>query len=219
MPYRWAGRDEWMLVQPGVDGRHVLLLQPMFGELNRCRRLMRDVMRSLARRGIGSSLPDLPGTGESPRPLAECSWEDWIDAVAAAQGDARLHLASIRGGALLDSVVKAASRWRLTPVAGSALLRDLERAQAITNVENGPEASHQLAGYRLSSSLREGLAAAEPLPATPLRTARLEGDAGASDATFVGPALWRRAEPGAAPELAEAIAADIADWIERCAAC
>ena len=221
LTYRWAGHDEWMLVQDGDASDHIILVQPLFGELNRCRRLLRDVMRGLTQRGIGSTLLDLPGTGESPRKLGACDWSDWTGAVAAvaARGDRRTHLASMRGGALLDGDADAVSRWRLSPVSGAAMLRELSRAQAIGDHETeGAAAPNELAGYLLSADLIERLGSTEPATASPLRTVRVEGDAGQADAFLSGPALWRRAEPGHSLLLAEAIADDLTAWIKTCAA-
>ncbi len=206
--YRWAGHDEWRLVSEADEGPHVLLIQPLFAELNRTRRLLRDVMRALSRRGIGSTLPDLPGLGESSRPLSEVTLADWTGALAALSAR-RPHVASFRGGALLDPLVDARSRWRLAPVPGAALLRDLRRAQTIGG---GPA----LGGYHLVPDLLASLEAAVPAPAPLLRTVQLDSSPDVGNATIAGPALWRRAEPGEAPELAEAIAADIARWIARC---
>lgn len=212
--YRWAGHDEWMLASDGETGRHVLLVQPLFAELNRTRRLLRDVMRALQRHGIGSSLPDLPGLGESPRPLAGVTWSDWLGALAGAAAQvaeiaAVPHVASVRGGALLDHAVGAQSCWRLAPAAGAGLLRDLLRAQAIGG-------GAELGGYLLSPALAGPLEAAEPGLAAPLRTVQLGGSADRGDALLAGPALWRRSEPGHSAALAEAIAGDIAGWIARC---
>lgn len=212
--HRWAGHDEWMLVSDGETDLHVILIQPLFAEMNRTRRLLRDVMRALQRRGVGSSLPDLPGLGESSRPLAGVAWSDWLGALAGAAAKiaetaAVPHVASIRGGALLDHAVGARSCWRLAPATGAELLRDLRRAQAIGG-------GAKLGGYLLSPALIGPLEAAEPSMTKPLRTVQLEGGAGLGDALLAGPALWRRAEPGHSAALAEAIAADIAGWITRC---
>ncbi len=212
--YRWAGRDEWMLVSDSDNVHHVLIVQPLFAELNRTRRLLRDVMRALRWRGIGSTLPDLPGLGESARPLADIAWADWRGALAGAaakitESVTRLHVASFRGGALLDHELSARSHWRMSPVTGAAALRDLRRTQTI-----GGGAA--LGGYRPAAGLIAALEAAAPMPATALRTVRLDSSTEPGDAIIAGPALWRRAEPGPSPALAEAIAGDIAGWIARC---
>ena len=96
----------------------------------------------------------------------------------------------------------------LAPVAGRSLARDMERA-GIAGVE--------WAGYAPSAELKGRLADAAPVDQQPLRTVRLASDAGGADAKLEGPALWRRSEPGHSLALAEAMAADIADWHAACA--
>src|SRR5687768_16236691 len=104
----------------------ILFLPPLFEELNRTRQLIAGVMRRVAARGSGCSLPDLPGTGESKRPLKAISWEMWRNAVKAAaeqlgRGERLVAVASIRGGCLLDDAVPAACAWRFAPVSGASL--------------------------------------------------------------------------------------------------
>jgi pimeloyl-ACP methyl ester carboxylesterase len=205
--YRAGDRDEWMM-RIG-RGPALLFLPPLFEEMNRTRALLATVMRALAGRGFGCWLPDLPGTGESERPLEQVSWQDWTDAAAAAFGAAgALAAISLRGGALLD--VAAAVRWRFAPAPGASLARDLSRAGLMT--EGG-------GGYAPSEALLAGLASAEPPPGGRLRTVRLASDRADADLKLEGPPLWRRAEPQNSPELAAAMASDISDWMRTCAVC
>ena len=169
----------------------------------------------MAAEGNSCWLPDLRGTGESLLPLAEANWDGWrhdvgtaCDHVRARSGLAPL-LAALRGGGLIDDAAAAIGRWRLAPVDGASLVRDMERA-GLAGVE--------WAGYRASTDVRGRLADAKPYTQTPLRTVRLATDAGAADHKITGPALWRRSEPGNSTELAEAMVADIADWHATCAA-
>lgn len=208
----------------------MLVFAPLFGEANRCRRLLVDVMAALAEAGIGSWMPDLPGTCESLREIATIGWEDWRRAAACAAahvrsegGDLPFTLA-LRGGALLDDAAEARARWRLAPASGASLLRDLVRARLASDREAGRQASGaemdaalaqrtvELAGYMLGPALTRGLRGAEP--AGEARALAL----GEGVDALPGPPLWRRAEPGRSPELARAIAADVAAWIARCAA-
>jgi pimeloyl-ACP methyl ester carboxylesterase len=195
-----------------ADGRPILFLPPLLEEMNRTRALIAAVMRRLAASGFCCSLPDLPGTGESETPLEAVIWDDWRAAAAsaAAESGPRTILVAIRGGCLLDDV-PAAARWRLAPVDGASLVRDLERS--------GLVAGGGSAGYAPSPSLLEPLRAATCASAAPLRTVRLASDRGQADCRIDGPPLWRRSEPQGSDPLAEAMAADIEDWAEACAAC
>ena len=127
--------------------------------------------------------------------------------VEAAAGTPPL-VASLRGGTLIDDAAAAIGWWRLAPVAGASLARDMVRA-GLAGVE--------WAGYAPSAELRGRLEDATPIDQEPLRTARLASDAGKADVKLSGPALWRRSEPGSSAELAEAAAADIAAWYATCA--
>jgi len=227
--YSWRETPQPMLAYGPLEGPQLLILQPLFAEMNRLRRLLGRTMRLLALAGVGSWMPDLPGLGESPVPLAEVDLEGWREAAGQAAAAAQrmsgrpVLVAALRGGALLDGI-EAPAHWRLSPLAGAAVLRDLVRARIASDREEGitvtgaelerraAEAGILLAGYRLSPGLGGALAAAAPPAVRPLRTVRLEGDGAPAEAYLAGPPLWRRAEPGDAPELAEALAADLADW-------
>jgi hypothetical protein len=210
---------EWMLVHGPAVGPRVLILQPLFAEANGMRATIVALARALAATGIGSAIPDLPGTGESETALEVTAWEDWRDAAAAAaRALGRPHLVALRGGALLDDAAAAASWWRFAPVPGATLLRQLERAQKIADSEaegterpaNPNNAAIELAGFRLAPPLCAALRAAEAVaPPGPMRSLPFEGP---------GIAPWRRAEPTADPELAARLADDIAAWIRICEA-
>lgn len=193
------GRDMWLTIV-GVEGAPTLLvLPPLFEEMNRTRALLLQTMRALATQGWRCVLPDLPGTGESEAALETVEWRHWRDAATAASQGAAAAL-SVRGGALLDDVVDR--RWRLSPVAGAALVRDLERT-ALTGAS----------GYAPPPTLLETLRNAEP--AGEASTARLASDPAPADIRFEAPPLWRRSEPAGSPALTAALAA----WIGPCAAC
>ena len=193
------GRNEWLTVVGPDEAPTLLVLPPLFEELNRTRALLLQTMRALAGLGWRCVLPDLPGTGESETGLEAVEWRHWRDAaIAAAEGAVATF--SVRGGALLDDVTQR--RWRLSPVAGAALVRDLERT-ALTGAS----------GYTPSAALLEALREALPAPGD-VRTARLASDPAPAHVRFEGPPLWRRSEPAGSPPLAAAIAA----WIGPCAA-
>ena len=207
-----------------ADAPPILLLPPLFEEMNRTRAFMATIMRMLAANGFGCWLPDLPGTGESALPLEACEWQSWRDAARDAGAHAtvgkadQLVVASFRGGALLDDVVAATAFWRFAPVEGASLARDLVRA-SILKPEELKTARIELAGYPLSETLLGDLGEASLAGAEPLRTLRLESDRGEADLKVAGPSLWRRSEPANSPELAELIASDIMQWCKQCASC
>jgi pimeloyl-ACP methyl ester carboxylesterase len=222
--YMTAGSAEWLMRIGEATAPPILFIPPLLEEMNRTRAFMASMMRSAAARGYGCWLLDLPGTGESERALDACSWSDWEEAVADAAATVRdrsggsVVVASVRGGALLDGAA-ASPGWRFAPAEGASLARDLVRASLLKAEElNGPRV--QLAGYALSDRLFGELGAATlNAAAVPLRTVRLASDRAEAELKLEGPALWRRSEPANAPELAAALAADLASWAEQCAVC
>lgn len=208
-------RQEWLMRLGRADAPAILFVPPLFEEMNRTRALIAGVMRRLAKRGHGCWLLDLSGTGESERDLAEVAWEDWRhDVMVAATHIEKLArkplVAAFRGGALLDDAAKARGHWRLAPVDGAAVTRDM--------VRSGLTGGVAWAGYAPSDSLKGELEAGVPRALPQLRTVRLTSDIAAADAKLAGPALWRRSEPGTSAELAEAIAADLLKWSRECGA-
>lgn len=219
--YDAAGGAEWMLAFGPTGGAQVLIVPPLFEELNFTRGMIVAMARDLADRGIGAWIADLPGMGESVRSLDGIAWSDLRSAVpAAARAVAALagtapHVAALRGGALLDDMAEAPSHWRFAAADGAALLRQMERAQAIGDRESGRPAADpaarfvDLIGYRLARPMRDALHAARPAALVgPLR-----------EIPFAGPgaAPWRRAEPAPDAALSAALAEDIAIWIAACA--
>jgi pimeloyl-ACP methyl ester carboxylesterase len=208
--YRTRHGEEWLMRIGAADGPPILFLPPLFEELNRTRALIAAIMRRLAAEGLSCLLPDLPGTGESERPLEAVGWEDWMEAVAAAAAETPRVVASLRGGCLLDSAVPAGGRWRFAPAEGLSLVRDLERAGLVSG--------GGAAGYAPSAGLLEALREASPSPEPGARTVRLASDRGEADAKLEGPALWRRSEPSTSSELASSIASDITGFARQCGA-
>ena len=204
--YKVQGRDEWAMRIGAAAAPRLLFLPPLFEEMNRTRALLSATMRRVAAAGYCCILPDLPGTGESERALEEVSWQDWAEAARAAAQGTRAVL-SVRGGCLLDADL-GRPRWRLAPVEGASLVRDLERAGLV--VDGGS------AGYAPSPSLLGSLRAASP--SGEARTIRLASDRGEADLKAEGPPLWRRSEPQNSSELSEAAASDIIEWLRTCAA-
>ena len=202
----------------------ILIIPPLFEEANRTRRTLVLTMRALAAQGFAAILPDLPGQNESLLPLVDVDLNRWQEAVAeiVAEIDGPVIVASVRGGALIDHVAKAAAWWRLAPVGGASLLRTLMRSRVSADREAGLTSSLEslqaeaktapllLAGNRLSPAMVAQLGVSEAQAVEPLRSIGLGADG------IVGTPLWLRAEPGEDAEMAEAIAADIAAWSATC---
>lgn len=212
--YRVGDEYEWAMALGSTDLPPILFLPPLFEELNRTRALIAATMRGVATGGYCCWLPDLPGTGESERRLEDVTWDEMrgaaraIAVLAVKTGPIQAAV-SLRGGALLDDAVEARCRWRLAPVGGAALLRDLDRS----GLAGGGSGK---AGYRPGPALSGPLSIAEPRDLDRTRTLRLASDRGVADRKVAGSPLWRRSEPENAPDLAADLAADIIDWIGRC---
>jgi pimeloyl-ACP methyl ester carboxylesterase len=205
--YKVNGGEEWLALVGRQDGAALLFVPPLFEEMNRTRALLLAAMRALAAQGWRCALPDLPGTGESETALERVEWQHWRDAVtAAAEAVGAVAAVSLRGGALLDEALPR--RWRLAPVSGAALARDLERT-GLVGASGG--------GYAPSAALLAALRAAAPSEGA-ARTVRLASDPAPADERIDAAPLWRRSEPGASPAFAAAIAADVSAWIGPCAA-
>ncbi len=203
------GDGEAMLGFGPTDAPQLLVLQPLFEEMNRTRALIVAVCRGLATRGIGSWLPDLPGTGESPQALDRLRWQDWRDAVpaaVAAAGVSILGSVAFRGGALLDDRV-AGRHWRLAPTSGRSLLSDLRRSALASGSDPATPA-----GYVLAPELAEPLAAADVAADDIVRTVRLVSDDRPADLRVDGIPVWRRPEPQPDDALAASLVDDIAVW-------
>lgn len=209
-------------------GPGLLILQPLFEEMNRTRRLLALVGAALAAAGIVTWLPDLPGAGDSS--ISHFTLARVAPAAAAlAQALEADHILAVRGGALLTLGVPARA-YLLAPVDGASLWRDMLRARAAADAEAGQprtvaqlEAASaagetlELAGYRFPPALaRELHAARAPARAPGSRNVTLSPSPHA-DAVLSGPPVWRQSEPEDSSALAHALAQDIAAWIAgRC---
>lgn len=217
--YRWAGGEEHMLRYGVTSNVQIILVQPFFEEANRVRHLLVNIMRALEAEGIGTILPDLPGTGESLTPLQDVTLANWRDALgdaAARFGEATLLCASFRGGALIDDAVPAIAHWRCVPDTGQRLVRDLMRTR-LTGAHEVKATDHvMLAGNRIGHVMLDALATTIPVPHPRLRTVRLETDANDADARVAGTPLWRRSEPGDDPVLEAALISDLTHWARQC---
>ena len=201
------GDGEAMLGFGPAEGPQLLILQPLFEEMNRTRALIVAIARGLAARGIGCRLPDLPGTGESTQALDTLGWLDWRDAVtAAAAGAAISGTLSFRGGALLDDAIDA-PHWRLAPTSGRSLLSDLRRSALASGSDPATPA-----GYILAPDLSAPLAIRDVGADDRTRTVRLVSDDRPADLRVEGIPVWRRPEPQRDDALAGLLIDDIASW-------
>lgn len=219
---------EELCLRAGHDCEYqILLIPPLFDEMNRTRQVLVDVMRRLEERGIGSFLPDLPGTNESlfPRPEAKLSiWREALGNCRNAIGS-NAFVAGFRGGCLIDDLAPDMPHWRLSPVDGKRLLRTMMRTRIASEKEAGitttlndlsaqaADETLNLAGNAISPQMFTELQNATTASLASVRQVRLNSDPKPADGRIAGSALWLRAEPDSDPELAEAISRDIAEWI------
>lgn len=87
----------------------MLIAPPFAEEMNKSRRMLADVGRALAARGLAAVLPDLSGTGDSSGEFRDADWESWrADVVAAAAWSAAagwpvVALLGVRTGCVLGA--------------------------------------------------------------------------------------------------------------------
>ena len=232
--YEWSGGREAMLRFGPATGPVAIVALPLFEEANRTRAFAVSLCRALAKRGVASLLPDLPGQGESLAPLETLSVlelqkaYDALIAVPDREGRRRYGV-GIRSGALLDAIGPLFGRWHLAPQDGVDLLRDLTRMQQMEVGQSGArdanvggdraaDAPVRIGGNLISASMLTELAEMTPSDGgdIPRRIVRLDTDLKLADRHVPGAPLWRRAEPDNDPALAALLADDIADWIATC---
>ncbi|KQM88495.1 hypothetical protein ASE67_01695 [Sphingomonas sp. Leaf23] len=215
--YDWPGGQEALWRFGPADAPVVMLLLPPFEEANRTRTFAVGLLRALATRGIASILPDLPGQGESLLPTEAANLADWRAAVTAlvAASDRPVIGAAIRAGALFDTDADLAGRWHLSPQPGAALVRELGRIARPTGIDRTAPVV-EIAGNRIATALLDELDAATPCDAHPRRIVRLGTDPEDADLRIDAAPLWRRAEPGDDPALAEQLADDLFAWSRAC---
>lgn len=200
--YDWSGGREPVL-RFGPDAPRVIVSLPLFEEANRTRAFAVTLLRALAARGIGGLLPDWPGTGESLVRTSEATLGAMREACRGlAEG---MFSVAIRSGALIDTTADVRGRWHLSPIEGDDLVRELRR---LADPQTG-----DIAGNEVSAAMIGELAEARVGDA---RVIRLDSDPRPADRKIAAAPLWRRAEPGNDPALAELLADDIAEWIAAC---
>ncbi|MHA6719337.1 hypothetical protein ACX40Y_07765 [Sphingomonas sp. RS6] len=209
-PYDWARGREAMIRFGPATGPVVVAALPLFEEANRTRTLVATILRHLADRGIAGVIPDLPGTGDSLIPSERIDMTDLRAAFAAAARTAgkRAYSLAIRSGALLDGSVLVSHRWHFAPQGGAELRRALDRIR-----DAGTDPDHVV--HRLPDAFLDDLPHHEIEPA---RVVRLIDDERPADLRVNGVPLWALPAPGTHAALAATLAADIADWVDRCEA-
>lgn len=218
MPASWpcpgpAGvADELAVVFDRARPVRLLIVPPLFEEMNRTRRMLIETQRRLDALGLDSMLPDLPGCNESLQTFSAQSLGSWRSSMeAASRHFAATHVLAVRGGALVFPTCLPG--WVLEPIKGASILRQLLRARVLSAKEAGREENStdlleegrniglELAGYRLSAALVAGLDSAVPED---------EGQRVIRQAELGGSALWLRSEPGEDPAQSAALAQIIA---------
>jgi len=209
-----SASDEYVLSFDQGRTRRVLVIPALFDEGNKLRHFTVEVMRRLDAGGVNSFLPDLPGTNESPAPLAAQTLAGWRDHLAAAarQFEAT-HVLALRAGAMLDPAILPSLHYAGT--AGASQLRTMARAQAMAAKEAGNPVTREdllaigqakgvaLAGYDLGAAMMRDLLTAE----VPLPTASV------AQADVGGGGLWLRAEPAHEPQQAYRLAEQVLEWL------
>jgi len=215
--YDWSGGREAMLRLGPDAGPIVIAALPLFEEANRTRQFLVTILRELADHGIGSVLPDLPGTGESIVVTGEARLRDQRKAYTdlSQRLGRNTYGISIRSGALFDTDAALAGRWQLSPQSGEDLLRELDRTRATSRSARANETEY--AGNTLSREMLADLHDAKPYAgAGRLRVVRLESDPRDADVKYAASPLWRRSEPDNDISLAQILAGDISNWIASC---
>ncbi len=216
--YIYAGNEECIISSYPADGIdfHILIIAPLFAEMNKMRRTLTEVMRLLSEHKVQCSMPDLPGCHESLSPLNQQSLEDWKAAVKASMDKREIsHIASFRGGALIDDL--GLPTWRLNRVNGAKLIKTMMRSKVISLREAGQnitleklhdQAQHdgiELAGYEISAQLFNQLNAAMPHIDDNISELTVNQD-------IDGSPLWLRSEPEYDKILGQSISQSLLKW-------
>jgi hypothetical protein len=211
-----GGQEQCLCFGPTNATRRILILPPLFDEMNRTRRTLVQTMRELAAREVVTCLPDYPGCNDSMAALAQQSISSWRGAVVrAADIFAATHVFSVRGGGLMDDA-PSLPVMRLAAVKGTSLVKTLTRAQIASDKESGIPTTADglaqqalsgtvaLAGNMLSAQLWSDLDSAVPAQSDLISEMNL--------ADIQSSALWLRAEPGYDADMAAALAEALDVW-------
>lgn len=220
--YHFEGFNEAVLSFGDANANRIILIVPsLFDEMNRVRAMLVGAMRELAGLGVMTMLPDVPGCNESLAPISTQNISSWRGAmVTAARSLGATHVASIRGGALIDTDIPL-PHWRLASVKGGSLLKTMLRTRIASDKEAGQSSSIEslmsevqsapidLSGYLLGANMLTELEGAVPDLSGHAHEAVLgEG--------IVGKPLWLRAEPTEDADMSLALAAELDRWSTSC---
>lgn len=153
------------IIRGPEQGAPLLCLPPLFEELNRTRHLLNLTCDHLALAGVTSWIIDLPGCGESDGEMNVAAWVAAVKNVMDQLEPGAIF--AMRGGALLAP--SQVQRIFFAPIRkGQTILRDLIRAQNITDRQNNvtrhyetcltQEETVDLLGYRVTPELARDLA-------------------------------------------------------------
>ncbi len=213
------GLEQCLRLGPCDAAHRVLILLPLFDEMNRTRRTILQTMRALDGHGVATYMPDLPGCNESMSPLAEQDIASWRSAAArAADTFGATHILSLRGGCLLDDG-PGLPVLRIAPVKGASLIKTLVRTQIASDKEAGITSSSDglaqtalsgtvlLAGNIISGQLWADMDSAVPANQDNITELALPD--------IHGSALWLRAEPRYDARMADALAHAVNAWCRQ----
>ena len=255
MPFE-SGRRFCLLYDPDFEVPRrgaVVYVHPFAEEMNKSRRMAALQARALARSGYSVLEIDLLGCGDSSGDFADASWERWVDEVKVAcdwlrqRREGEFWLWGLRTGGLLAAAVADSLSFPVNlllwqpvisgkqylqqflrlKIAGQMLSSEGKGAMESVRQRVAQGESVEVAGYRLSAAMAEGLERAQLVaPARPCRIEWFElsgkPDGGLSVSaqeqidklqsgghrvhghSVRGPAFWQTAEIEECPELLEA---------------
>jgi hypothetical protein len=222
LTYDFGGQSEFCLCfGERHAARTIIIIPPLFDEMNRTRRMLVEVMRTLAGRGICSLLPDLPGFNESLANISKQTVGTWRQALEEAAVQLNpTHIVSLRGGTLIDDVADRPI-LRLAPVKGASLLKTMLRSRLLADKEAGINSTIEglmasaesgfleLSGYNLSDEMLQSIQDAAPSTSCQFQEIAL--------ADIDGTPLWLRAEPQDDARMSAAFADKLDVWSATCA--
>ncbi len=217
--YQFQEHDEHVVANlPAKPTSNIIMIPPLFGEMNKIRSILIDVARQLSDRNISCLIPDLPGTNESKAAFNTQNLSLWRDAIAqCAQQHQATHIASFRSGCLIDNIGSQYHHWRLNPTKGASIIKTMLRSKLLSLKESGQHVTSdmlseqasqsgiELAGYYINADMFIQMQQAVPAEIDQLIENKL-GD------TIKGVAIWLKSEPDYDAELAESITKSLMKW-------
>jgi exosortase A-associated hydrolase 2 len=184
-----------------TEGRCVLIVAPFADEMNKSRRMLAEVSRGLAGRGIATVLPDYFGTGDSEGEFRDADLERWKSDIrtavewSAAEGHPVTGILAVRlGCALAAHALQAAGLtvrhcvfWQ--PVTDgerylaqflrlrvAASMMEADRKESVGDLRERLRKGEaiEVAGYEISSRLAEGLGRTRLQEATGAHLGRID---------------------------------------------